>query len=381
MALSTWGAHVHAQAGRNSTEQYETEHQRQYAEAVADAQPARDRNTAAQTATGTIARIKMSSDDSISDLRQTQPRSQRRSVQPPPKVSSIRFASFEADLAPARQVIKNLATQNQEYSIPERRTAVAAASQNDMAPIKQAFNSFREPAESSPQSPIAEPSQSSTIDTSLERDLAAEQALLADLKSRGKSQDEPAQETETASAETLGIFGQDGSRELFERIAYNTMFVLAFGVGFIFVARVWIKPTAAKANEKQSQFEVLSTLKLPGKSNLMLVKVDSERLMVALDQTGVKSVVHLSDSFADKLEAYSDMPDEVAELDFPPRRPAVEREPESPVYSMDAVRKERPKKTVRKKVAERPVDAAKNTEAIREQMEAALLKFGLKGLV
>jgi len=53
----------------------------------------------------------------------------------------------------------------------------------------------------------------------------------------------------------------------------------------------------------KSEFEVLNTLNLPGKSTLMLIKVNSDRLMVATDSTGVKSVVHLTDSFTENIDA------------------------------------------------------------------------------
>ena len=171
---------------------------------------------------------------------------------------------------------------------------------------------------------------------------------------------------------------------MIEKIAYNTLFVLAFGVGFVLIAKVWIKPGNTKNATSEDGIEVISSLKLPAKSNLMLVSVRGEKLLVALDASGVKSVVHLTDSFANKLAAYSEIEDEVPEMEqrfeeslaSPAPAKRTKAKSKSPVYSLDSVLGERKTKQTA------PQDnAEKNTEAIREQMEAALLKFGLKGLV
>jgi len=108
---------------------------------------------------------------------------------------------------------------------------------------------------------------------------------------------------------SLGLAFSDDSRKLIERIAYNLLFVLTLGVGFIFVAKKWMKVGGAEVKPSKSEFEVLNTLNLPGKSTLMLIKVNSDRLMVATDSTGVKSVVHLTDSFTENIDAYDDVPE------------------------------------------------------------------------
>lgn len=191
----------------------------------------------------------------------------------------------------------------------------------------------------------------------------------------------PADKDADQELASLGFKSEGVSRELIEKIGYNTLFVLAFGVGFIVVAKAWLKPNANKPATDSTEFEVLSSLKLPGKSNLMLVKVDSERLLVALDPTGVKSVTHLSDSFADKLESYSEINEPFAppETDFHTQIRAMEPKNESTVYSRDSlVKKQKQADPVKQREASASEKAARNTEAIREQMEAALLKFGLK---
>ena len=306
-----------------------------------------------------------------------QPISSPQRHEPP----SVRHASYEAT---PRQTSNTIATNNvmppptHDVSEPEvdPTTAKVPSQPNDMAPLNHAFNSIR--SEQAPRHQQAEvPPQS---DPSIRRLDSKHPSDEAELASDGTGQSN----LDTTSTKGFPSLGDSGSRQLIEKIAYNTLFVLVFGVGFVFIAKVWIKPNKGQSQIQQDGIEVISSLKLPAKSNLMLVNVSGEKLLVALDASGVKSVVHLTDSFANKLAAYSEIEDEVPEMEqrfeeslaSPTPTKRTKTKSKSPVYSLDSVLGERETKQAAPKD-----NAEKNTEAIREQMEAALLKFGLKGLV
>lgn len=92
-------------------------------------------------------------------------------------------------------------------------------------------------------------------------------------------------------------------RKMIERLAISTCIVLCGGVGFIFVAKQWIKFKAPSAKAPEASIQIKSTLQLSPKSSLHLVQAGGHRLMVATDQNGIKSVVPLNESFSDTLSA------------------------------------------------------------------------------
>ena len=158
-------------------------------------------------------------------------------------------------------------------------------------------------------------------------------------------------------------------------LAYNTMIVLAFGVGFIFVAKVWFtKKPSPQSPETNVNFDVLSTLKIAPKCNLMLIQIGQDRLVVATDTLGVKSVVRLTESFGSQLDSFDTEMDQ-AEIDIP--APKIHRTdgPAAPTYSLASIGK--PKSTHRKL----PTKQAKSEKEIQKDMEAALKKFGLTDLM
>jgi flagellar biogenesis protein FliO len=279
---------------------------------------------------------------------------------------ALQRASYESRTRPSRQPLGDrgydpLPFPASSGDLPSAEPVAA----NNLGGVRNAFQAMRSDAV---------PNRGTTATERL--DMATESL---------NSQTSPTDNDSDQELASLGFKSEGVSRELIEKIGYNTLFVLAFGVGFIFVAKAWLKPNANKPPADSTEFEVLSSLKLPGKSNLMLVKVDSERLLVALDPTGVKSVTHLSDSFADKLESYSEISEPFAqsspqpEPDFHTQLREMQPQREPAVYSRDTlIKKQKQAEPVKKREATANEKAARNTEAIREQMEAALLKFGLK---
>ena len=158
-------------------------------------------------------------------------------------------------------------------------------------------------------------------------------------------------------------------------LTYNTLIVLAFGVGFIFVAKVWFtKKPQQQSPETAVNFDVLSTLKIAPKCNLMLIQIGQDRLVVATDTLGVKSVVRLTDSFGSQLDSFDTEPsDQEAEIPTP----KIHRNdgPAAPTYSLASIGK--PNSSQRKL----PPRQAKSEKEIQKDMEAALKKFGLTDLM
>jgi flagellar biogenesis protein FliO len=95
-------------------------------------------------------------------------------------------------------------------------------------------------------------------------------------------------------------------RKVIERIALSTCLVLCGGVGFILVAKQFFKFKNKPNPQKPAtnSIQIKSTLKLSPKANLFLVETGKHRMVVASDQTGIRSVVPLTDSFADTLESF-----------------------------------------------------------------------------
>jgi flagellar biogenesis protein FliO len=120
-------------------------------------------------------------------------------------------------------------------------------------------------------------------------------------------------------------------KQLLEKIVTSTVYVLIFAVGFIFVAKRWVKKndTPSKGTKKPQpapDIKVVSSLRLQAKSNLQLVEIGKERVLVASDATGIKSVVSLGSPFSSALESY----EEADETDEVP--PAAEMPLEQPSH-------------------------------------------------
>ena len=356
-----------------------------------------ERSLSERSLSDTTARILIDETSNTVDLRNSpnqpidHPRQQtgnpsqifNRSHQPKPEPAAVRLASYEANALPKVGAIptNNRMVPPAHRFVEPEAAAIAANTTpqpSDMAPIANAFESIRseQPWPHHQQATVAPQADPSNRQVESDREPRSPETV----------KDDPDRATANSPASKgFPELSDSSNRQMIEKIAYNTLFVLAFGVGFVFIAKVWIKPGAAQNATSQDGIEVISSLKLPAKSNLMLVNVGGEKLLVALDASGVKSVVHLTDSFANKLAAYSEIEDEVSVTEQRFEESSVstatttakpKSKSKSPVYTLDSMLGERAKnQTVKEDNAE------KNEDAIRAQMEAALLKFGLKGLV
>jgi hypothetical protein len=199
-------------------------------------------------------------------------------------------------------------------------------------------------------------------------------------------------DTDTASelesnAENAAVDAEvatESFQELVKQLAFSTLFVLFFGVGVIVIAKVWTKTTGKTTRPKAApdQFEVVTELKLAGKSCLTLVEIDSQRLVIAADPTGIKSVVPLNESFADRMAAldpeFGQPSVQDRQLPVSPGSSSVAEdqsdsgvEPKNMTYSLGSIgnrRKSRP-------------PASENPQRVQSDMEAALTESGLKELI
>ena len=323
-----------------------------------------DFNTAPRT--GASAHIRLTGSEGSNNLRHYDQHLRQNARQTVPVAPPVRFATCEADLSSNLNQI--------ELNQPPQATAEEDSPNNsDLSGIRQALNAYR-----------SQPNlvkQVNNYDSlphaeSGSMDATDQQSIQQEASQTPFQLDEPTEKQPKLNS--LGLAFSDDSRKLIERIAYNLLFVLTLGVGFIFVAKKWMKVGGAEVKPKQSEFEVLNTLNLPGKSTLMLIKVNSDRLMVAIDSTGVKSVVHLTDSFTENIDAYDDVPEQSAVNQLQQTRSFADHLERETLPNPVAAPK---KKHMESRPTPRENIAAKNTEAIQKQMEAALKKFGLKGLV
>lgn len=113
--------------------------------------------------------------------------------------------------------------------------------------------------------------------------------------------------------------------ELVERVVYYTLVVISVGVGFIAFGKLWQTRTVAKVDETNSDTElkVLNTIKLSSKVTLTLVGIGSEKIVVAADQVGVKSVIRLGDEGGSELDAFQSFEAVMSGADHPHDRPAT----------------------------------------------------------
>lgn len=323
-----------------------------------------DFNTAPRT--GTSAHIRLTGSEGSNNLRHYDQHLRQNARQTVSVAPPVRFATYEADLSPNLNQIEL----NQP---PQATTEEDSPSNSDLSGIRQALSAYR-----------AQPNLVKQVNNynplphaeSASMDATDQQSFQQEASQTPSQIDAPTKKR--SKLNSLGLTVSDDSRKLIERIAYNLLFVLTLGVGFIFVAKKWMKVGGAEVKPSKSEFEVLNTLNLPGKSTLMLIKVNSNRLMVATDSTGVKSVVHLTDSFTENIDAYDDVPEPSAVNQLQQTRSFADHLERETLPNPVAAPK---KKHMESRPTPRENIAAKNTEAIQRQMEAALKKFGLKGLV
>ena len=203
--------------------------------------------------------------------------------------------------------------------------------------------------------------------------------------------DEPVIKTEQTTpirSETSGASATSPEfRKVIERIALSTCLVLCGGVGFILVAKQFMKPKKPVKAVAAESIQIRSTLQLSPKSHLFLVEVGTHKLMVASDQNGIRSVVPLTDTFSQTLKSFEQ--DEATAATFSMTTPAVETTtpavdagklpPE--MYSLATVG-QRAARTANESTNRPPQRSAAKTETdIRRTMEDALRDRGLKDLL
>jgi hypothetical protein len=177
------------------------------------------------------------------------------------------------------------------------------------------------------------------------------------------------------SAESLPIskqFDSERFQKLLKQLGINTGIVMCVGIGFILIAKQWVKGKRPKTRTANATIQIKSTLKLSPKSSLFLVQTGEHRLIVASDQNGIKSVVRLTDSFTNTLDSISDIAGEVEnEASGSDRDPGSRDNAE--LYSLA---------TVGNSDAQRKTNSknGRSEEDVRRLMEKALNDHGLKDL-
>lgn len=87
--------------------------------------------------------------------------------------------------------------------------------------------------------------------------------------------------------------------QMISKVGMNLAFVLAVAVGFILIAKNWIRPrlSSSKGGGEMASLQVKEVLSLDSKSTLRLVHWQNSRILVATDAQGIKSVNVLNPTF------------------------------------------------------------------------------------
>ena len=232
--------------------------------------------------------------------------------------------------------------------------------------------------------------QSPVEDRENQQKLASAENVLASLnQGRRLSQ---AKAPSNKLPEKAARFGSDGSRVrvLAEKLATNTMIVMVCGIGFILIAKQWMKLKPRKSKPTQAGFEIVARIQVSPKSYLMEVNLGEERLVVATDPSGVKSVIRLTDTFSQTLDSFTDDETEAVNPTGTETRrdhkaarvETLNDRDNSDRYSLATLGKSKPNRQ-----SDQPAKHGKNTiteaeeAAIRIEMEEALAKHGLKNII
>ncbi len=155
--------------------------------------------------------------------------------------------------------------------------------------------------------------------------------MLAESNSNFKTGNRPERHAAAAIETSENGLGQPNAelessenfQQMLQKIATSTCLVLFLGIGFIFVAKRWVagsggvkrvperKSNAANKNTSrthQPRIQLVANLRLSGKSNLHLVEVGEQRVLIASDLNGIKSVVALNNTFSASLDTYDEDP-------------------------------------------------------------------------
>ncbi len=283
----------------------------------------------------------------------------------------------------------------------------ATPKKSDLGPIAHVLNSL--PAHSEQQIPQQIPR--SNVGTDLRRSPRQPErdSATANLPGASSILDPENLTADLSPADTETILGQKFDKTKFQtlikRLGINTVVVMCFGIGFILVAKKFFNGTSPKAKKSvnKATIEIKSTLKLTPKSCLHLVEANDQQLIVAVDQTGIKSMVRLNESFASTLDSIEDLtgesPDNAnatlaafqAMSDAQPSNDVQPTDHSRPTntqpansagaYSLGAIGRQKAAiPTPREQQATPPVKESREDE-VRRKMEAALLDHGLKDLI
>jgi hypothetical protein len=277
---------------------------------------------------------------------------------------------------------------------------------NNLASLARMINSFPDPKDARGENlnqPTANRSQQPAYSGQLDirPDIPA-------INSPTRIDQETASEGDPETPLTEKKFDTQKLMTLIQRLAINTGIVMCVGVGIIFVAKLYFKTKGTHSGGGRSipkaEIEIKSTLRLSPKSNLHLVEAGDHRLIVAIDQNGIKSVVPLTDSFANSLDGLEDL-NGFSELLNSGAAPIQAASPPTPAvaanqagaYSLATVAQTQPtlpateQRSLRQRRDEMRAarQAHKSTpelkqqeeDAIRKKMEEAILDQGLKDVI
>ena len=185
---------------------------------------------------------------------------------------------------------------------------------------------------------------------------------------------------ENVAATGPAKFDQQRLQRLMKQLGMNTFFVLAIGIGFILVAKRWVSGKKPIESSDKTNIEIKSTLRLSPKSNLHLVQAVEQRLIVAVDQNGIKTVVPLTESFANTLDSISNI---AGEMEMETESTPDETAGVSVTFS-DSLLAIAKQATEPRRAVKASATAGRDPESeadVRRKMEAALSDQGLKDLL
>lgn len=87
-----------------------------------------------------------------------------------------------------------------------------------------------------------------------------------------------------------------------QKVAVSTVAILFLSVVSIVVLKKLGYAGPAKKKHSEPEFDVIETKRLSGKCQLQLVKIRNHKVIVGIDQSGIKSMVCLPQSFADEYD-------------------------------------------------------------------------------
>lgn len=99
--------------------------------------------------------------------------------------------------------------------------------------------------------------------------------------------------------------------QLMAKLGMNLAFVLAIAIGFILLAKNWMKPgvKTKSGSDSSESIQVIENVKLDAKTTLSVVQWQSQKILVANDAQGVKSMVVLNPAFDQTLDQFSAEPE------------------------------------------------------------------------